>query len=451
MKKILATAVALGMVAGLAASASAMELKVTGKYVADGYYFNQGNGAASGGGVLPWDDKSYRTLVESGVVTGGTNDSPGADDWYQHTFRINPRLIVNDKVQVKADIRLIDSNTVWGSQGDLNTDNGGNMKVRKLWLVYDSPIGRWEVGRRPAGSWMSDFLNTGTAGDQILFRPNMPDHFKAYAFLQKDEERDGYWNNLDSNDADYYEAGAGYSDKALTAWLGLGTKIDNTNDVAGGSATQMSHVMGYGQYGINGNLTALAELDYKWGTTDFNTPGVPDQDTSAWAYYGALAGNFGNLSTTLGFAHIDGDSNPTATDDNAYDPKYGLGADFEPLYILTGSTANILNGDRGANVIGDAVRRAGVNAPVLLADFKTTDKLTLHGGVGAGWADDEPSGYDNAYGYEFDLGAAYQLYKNLTYSVNFGYWAVGDFVKRGDPDIGSQDIYLVSHHLSMKF
>ncbi|HDO30571.1 MAG TPA: hypothetical protein ENG79_05890, partial [Desulfobacteraceae bacterium] len=140
MKKILATAVALGLVVGVAASASALELKIKGSYQVDGYYLNQGNGAAGDGGVIPWNDATYR------AITGKTG-TPGNDDWYEHEFRIKPNLIINDKVQIKSDIRLIDSNTVWGHQADLQTANGGNMKVRKLWLLYDSPIGRWEIGR----------------------------------------------------------------------------------------------------------------------------------------------------------------------------------------------------------------------------------------------------------------------------------------------------------------
>ena len=111
MKKFLSTAVALGVVAGLAATASALELKVDGKYQVDGYYVNSGNGAAGGGGVLPLDmENTFR-----GTFDGA---EPTNDDWYWHEFRINPTLIVNDKIQVKGDIRLVDSDTVWGQQDD---------------------------------------------------------------------------------------------------------------------------------------------------------------------------------------------------------------------------------------------------------------------------------------------------------------------------------------------
>lgn len=446
MKKILATAVALGLVVGVAASASALELKIKGSYQVDGYYINQGNGAAGDGGVIPWNDATYRAIT-------GTTDTPGNDDWYEHEFRIKPNLIINDKVQIKSDIRLIDSNTVWGHQdgGDLQTANGGNMKVRKLWLLYDSPIGRWEIGRRPAGSWGSDFVNSGTAADRIMFRPNLPEHWQGYAFLEKKVENDGYQSNLDDNDSDYYEVSAGYTKNQTNAWLGAGLTLDKTNDVPQGSKKTVYHTMGFLQQGLMDNLTLVGEFDYKWGQTEYNVTGTPDLDISSWAYFAALAGNFGELSTTLGYAHIDGDGNPNDNTDHAYDVVNGTGADFEPLYILTGSATNVLNGDRGPCTVGTAVRQAGVNAFVALADYQTTDKLTLHGGIGAGWADDAPAGWDDAYGWEFDLGAAYKLYKNLTYEVHFGYWAVGDFAKLGHPDYNTQDVYLVSHHLTMKF
>ncbi len=452
MKKIFATAVALGLVVGVAASASALELKVKGSYQVDGYYINQGNGAAGDGGVIPWNDATYK------AITGNTGHA-GNDNWYEHEFRIKPNLIINDKIQIKSDIRLIDSNTVWGHQADLQTADGGNMKVRKLWLLYDSPIGRWEIGRRPAGSWGSDFVNSGTAADRIMFRPNLPEHWHGYAFLEKQLENDAYNSNLDDNDSDYYEVSAGYTRNQTNAWLGAGMTRDkdpvdtlyNQPDGKDFQKITTYHTMGFVQQGLTDNLTLVGEFDYKWGHKEFADTSKPDLDISAWAYFASLNGNYGDLSTKLTYAHIDGDNNSNDNTDHAYDVVNGTGADFEPLYILTGSATDILNGDRGPCKVGSLFRQAGVNAFAALANYQTTDKLTLHAGIGAGWADDAPTGWDDAYGWEFDLGAAYKLYKNLTYEVHFGYWAVGDFMKLGNPAYDTQDVYLVSHHLTMKF
>ena len=445
MKKFLSTAVALGMVAGLAATASALELKVKGKYVADGYYFNSGNGAAGDNGLFPWDmENTFRGTPIDGM-------EPMNDDWYEHTFRIDPTLIINDKVQVKGDIRLIDSNSVWGSQEDLQRYDGGGVRVNKIWLIYDSPIGRWEVGRRPGGAWMNDFVSSGTAADRIMWHMPAADAFKGYVFLQKTEELDGYFTDLDDNDNDYYEIAGGYDTDAVTAWVGLGWKADKTNDFGTlGSETNMYRIKFYGDFDINENWTILTEIDWKWGEIDYALAGVQDMDIKSSAAMLGVNMNMGDISGTAAWAYISGD-NENDDENTAYDANHGMGDDFEPLYILTGSAANVLNGDRGANLVGSGVRQAGAHLLYALVDFKTTEDLTLHGGLGWAQADEAADGVDDAYGWELDLGLAYKLYENLTYELHFGWWLVGDFAELGYSDIETNDILMLSHHLSMKF
>lgn len=435
MKKFLSTAVALGMVAGLAATASALELKVKGTYKADGYYINLGDGIF--GGTAPWDDASYNAVF-------GENVELGNDAWYQHTFRIDPTLIVNDRIQIKSDIRLVDSNRVWGKQagGDLDRFNGNGVRVNKLWMVYDSgDYGKLEIGRRPGGAWQYAFVNSGTAADRIMYWLPKMDNFKGYAFLQKTEERDAYDNNSTDSDNDYYEVAGGWSGEGVNAWLGIGTAQDS-----GAANIDMWRVKGYADFKINDTFTVLGEFDYKTGDKG---PEAASLDINSSAAIIAGVGNFGDLTATLGYAYISGD-NTADDEDTAYDKKNGMGADFEPLYILTGSRANILNGDAGASKVGTLVRTAGAHAVVALADFKTSEDLTLHGGLGWGKADEAIDGWDDDYGFELDLGLAYKVYQNLTYEIHFGWWMVGDFAKAGGA-AETEDIYLLSHHLSMKF
>ena len=464
MKKFLSTAAALGLVVGLAATASALELKVKGSYDVDGYYLNQGLGAASGAGTNPWDFSDPYTRAGFMAVTGieGVGDDSKSDDWYWHEFRLQPTLQINDKLELRGDIRLVDSNSVWGAQDDLMRFDGGGIRMDKLWMIYDSPVGRIEVGRRPAGSWQYDFVNSGTAADRIMWWAPAMDNFKAYAFLQKSLEQDGYSLNDSDLDTDYYEVAGGYGAEGINAWLGLGWNADRSKDVAvTGFSTDTYRIKGYGDVKISDMFMALGEFDYKWGTREYNS-GAADSDISSLAGLVAGVGMFGDLTTVLGYAYISGQEGPDAqgnADLTAYDTKNGMGADFEPLYILTGSACNILNGDLGSSVVGDAVRTSGAHAVVLLADFKASEDLTLHGGLGWGKADDTsglaallglPDNIDDAYGYEVDLGLAYQLYQNLTYEVHFGWWAVGDFAELG-VGVQTEDVYLLSHHLSMQF
>lgn len=427
MKKFLSAAVAFGMIAGVAATASALELKVKGSYEADGYWID----GASTNGIDPWEN---------------SNDA----DWYQHRFRMQPDLIVNDKVMVKSDIRLISSNTVWGAQDDLNTDNGNNMNIDKLWLVYDSPIGKWEVGRRPGGSWGLDFVSSSSNADRIMWWAPTSGPFQAYAFLQKSVEYDKEMG-LDSDgplvsgfngyDSDYYETAVGYKTDTVTAWMGIGTAQEQAVNGIEGFDKDMWRVKGYGTFGL-GAVTLASEFDYKFGS-------LGDNDYNSYAVLVAALGNVGNISWLAGAATISGD-NDTDNDMEAYDPDHGTGDDFEPLYILTGNRTNVLNGDAGNNFVGNLVRTSGVIALVATADYKVSEDLSLHGGFGGGWADAEPTGFDDAYGWEVDAGLSYQLYQNLTYDLHFGYWFVGDFADAGGA-LNTDDVMLLSHHLTMKF
>ena len=332
MKKFLATAVAFGMLAGVAATASALELQVKGKYVADGYYVNSGAGIY--GGVLPWDlESSLRGATGLGLQAL----EPKSDTWYEHTFRMDPTLIINDKVQIKSDIRLVDSNSVWGAQDDLQRFDGGGVRVNKLWLTYDSPVGKLEVGRRPAGAWMNAFVDSGTAADRIMLWAPTMDNFKAYAFLQKSEERDAYSAFGSDDDNDYYEVAGAYVADNMNFWLGLGTQQDN-----GTPNIDMWRIKGYGDFTINESNKLYGEFD--WLTGDKGTNSAIDITGSAGIV--GWMGNFGNIAPSFHVAYISGEDTD-ATEASAYSPSKGMGADFEPLYILTGANMNILNGDHG--------------------------------------------------------------------------------------------------------
>ena len=423
MKKFLSVVVAFGMVAGVAATASALELKVKGKYVADGFYIDQGGARIFS--TMPMKD-----------------DNSGNNDWYQHTFRIDPTLIVNDKIQVKSDIRLVDSNSVWGSQDDLQRFNGDGLRVNKLWLTYDSPVGKVEVGRRPAGAWMNAFVNNGTAADRIMWWLPKTDNVKAYAFLQKSTERDAYDGTEDNADNDYYEVAGAYVADNMNIWVGIGTRQDN-----GMGNVDMWRVKSYGDFAMGDAGKLYYEVD--WLTGD-KGPDAASIDIKGSAFIAGWMGNFGNVSPSVHYAYISGD-NTADNEDTAYSPSKGMGSDFEPLYILTGQATNVLNGDRGPNAVGSAVRQAGAHAIVALADYKVSEDLTLHGGLGWGMADEAAAGQDDEYGWEVDLGMAYKLYQNLTYAIHLGYWAVGDFAKMGAMNLETEDVVLLSHHLSMKF
>ena len=479
MKKVLSTVAALGFVAGIATSASALELKVKGTYTVDGFYMDNGAGAAPGSAA-----GTGAPVASGGYGLQLAGDDTNSDAWLQHMFNIDAELVVNDKISMMSRVRLISWGTVWGVQDDTNINNGNNMSVDKLWMVYKSPIGKWEIGRRSAGAWGTSFVDQDYGGDRIFWGSDklFGDVFSTYAYYEKLVEGEAYLGNTDKLDSDYYEIGATLTGGWGKATLAYGLTQDNTKDSADtpasmsidslsydgttlsvngtatpafyGYETTTHRVRGFGLFKFGGNMGLDTEFDYKFGTKDFNhnTATRQDQDISQFAFLADFNATMASLTGHAMYFHTSGDNDTKDTDLDNY---YGTGTDFEPLYILTGVFGNILNnsyqGGASASEFGDAAKKAGVNAGVLSADFAATQDLTLHGAIAYAVADKEMAGWDNVYGFEYNAGASYKLLDNLIYAVHLGYLDTGDFFKLGGKYKDTNSILLASHHLTMSF
>lgn len=411
MKKVLSTVAALGLVVGVAATASAMDFSVTGKYEVSGYAISEG---ATAGGVQLLDDTAM-----------------GANSWYEHNMRIYPTLKVNDQITMKADIRLAD----WDTWPDATSNN---ITANKIYMEYMSPVGKIRIGMTPAAAWGSPYLNSASSGNRIMWWPNfVSDPFSLLVFTQKIAENDGGTAGTGATtdqDTDSYYAGVGYK-----ADIG---KFDLAYyHVRNGAAdTDGSNLWFNAQMGI-GPATVIAEVAHAFGDSSATV------DKDAW---GAMVLAMGNLSDNLTVGGVyfmaTGDDADSADNEQMLGNN-GTGKDWEPLYIMTGDYMGVLNGDGvGANAF---VIASGVHAVGAFADLAVSPKLTLHAAIGGGWADETlVAGQEDDYGWEFDLGASYKLLDNLTYDVHLGYWAVGDYVEvLGEPN----NVTLLSNHLSMKF
>lgn len=452
MKKLLFTAAALGLAAGIATSASALELKVKGGYLVEGYSVSNSLGRfapgsnVGGGGVALATTTNPLSAVSK---TEGENDK-----WLMHKFTIDASLKVNDAVSIKSRVRLIDWSTVWGSQDDTSVGNGANFAVKRLWMVYKSGIGQWEIGRRPAGAWEGAFVNSATRADRIMWKSGkmFGKSFSSYAFYQKTTEGDAYSSTSDDQDSDYYEIYGAFKGFGKTS-LGIGYKSDHTQDYPGGYTVELMRVKGYGKYPITDMLGLSFEFDVKSGTKDVNSMPAKSIDLVSQAFTVAADLNFGAASADLTYFYISGDDNGTTDNEvSAYDAAKGTGNDFEPLYILTGTQTGILNNDSGStNAFGTAARTAGAHGFVAAADLQASDKLGFHAALGTAMAASAKAGYDDSYGYEVNLGGSYKLLDNLSYNLHFGYMATGDFFKMGDPMASTNDIALLYNNLNMSF
>ncbi len=453
MKKIISTVAALGLVAGVAGTASALDFSLSGQYVLEGYMMSNADG--------------------SGVTT---DEDEGTDSAWVHTFQLKPTMTVNDKIKMIADIRMA-KDSDWGSQEDTNrakdvdTTSAANgsmadfdrtVDIHKLYMEYMSPVGKIRAGRTPAGAWAGDFLSTSTNANRLMWWPSFVQApFSLVVFTQKSTDNDWY-NDTSDGDNDLYEIGLGYKTDAMRVDVAYDYYNYKGNSDNGTPATnyddQRHQIKGYaemmlGPVALEGEFAHMfgTQMDYDIGT---------DTDVDAWAFMIDGSMKLDTMNVGLMYFYASGQDDTSANADNEMAMSTlngdGLGDDFNPYYILTGDHTGMLNGDEySANAV---MKIAGVQCLGIHADMPVSDKLSLHGAVAYAWADTTAvaelvvPGIDDEYGWELDLGAKYKLLDNLTYEVRGAFFKTGDFFDDlNGAAAGVDDIYTLSHHLTMTF
>ncbi|MBI4794118.1 MAG: hypothetical protein HY789_15580 [Deltaproteobacteria bacterium] len=478
MKKIISTVAALGLVVGVAGTASALDFTMSGEYVLEGYMLNNADGM----------DKS---LGDEGNTSDGGfdpyNDDAGTDSGWVHTFRIKPQMKVNDKITVVSELRFFkdadwgSGNNFGGSTGLSNDDSNHHLDIYHLYMDYMSPVGKIRAGRVPTGSWGGDFLSTASSGDRLFWFPNfVAEPFTLTLFVQKTQENDWYGSEDDA-DSDVYEVDLTYKTDDLLlkgAYDYTNNKANSDSGVPTTSYDRQNNLLK--AYGVA--KVGMFSLEAEWGWMfgdwfdyDQEVIGVTeDRDVDTMAFMLDASTKMDKLNVGLMYFWAEGQDDEILTDADADMTAAmrgtlndGIGDDFNPYYILTGDHTGMLNSDEYNDDSNMAM--SGVNAIGVHADYQVTDQLTMHGAVAYAWADDIDiveaaaiadsgiAGYDvdDEYGWEVDLGAKYKLLDNLTYEVRAAYFNTGDFFEDISQSVNatndSDDLYLLSHHLTMTF
>lgn len=445
MKKILSTVAALGLVAGMATAAQALEFKVSGHYFVEGVYQSSGDG------------------VGVSLIDNAAGDENKNDAFWRQEFVIRPVMQVNDKIVVKSKIYLagdaVDNTSfdgTWGGAGD-DTDStwGGSINVHHLYMEYMSPVGKVRVGRTSSGLWQGDFLSSDKNNNRLMYFPNfLPTNWGACVFLQKSIEGDTFaGNDTSDGDSDVYEASVWYKTKDLIAALAYDHFQDQSYTAGAGNFNQDRHLI-KGYYNQNfGNMYAETEFQYITGDREYND-GTRDVDIQSFAIMADFGMTMGKLDVGMLAFYASGDEDGTADGDldNALSNSTeanGLGEQFQPYVILTGATTGMLTGDY--NRANGGMTNAGVISLGVHADFAVNDKLALHSAIAYAEADEAPANVDDEYGWEIDLGVSYKLMDNLTYAVDFGYLVTGDYFEGVNGVNDTNDIYVLNHRLTMEF
>ncbi len=479
MKKILSTVAALGFVVGVAGTAAAVDVpqvspatgtekpakptaagvqlfSVTGSYSAAGIYLSDGSGAST---------SSSRAILHK---SPGDPETTG-DAWWFHTFKMSPSLKVNDKVQVKADIRLADRH-IWGfndiasqSMASGNSNSGRDVDANKIWMEWMSPVGSLSIGRMPSGAWFHPFQNNGSRANRIIYKPNwLPEGMFALLLMQKTTEEDfasqafGGDMNVSDQDQELYLLHVGMDTAAGKSVLGWFHNRNASVPLAGLSdVIETDTIKFYGKYNIAG-FGIETEISHGMGDA---VVGSAPKDVDNWSWYLDVNTNLANVNVGLMYFHLSGDNNAADSDYEGNGSSH-VGNDFNPTQILFGDWMGILNADKGAihpAVNGTGGETAGVNAVQLHAAMAVSPKMSIDGSITTAWADETnlPTNgvtlQDDDYGWEFNVGASYKLLDNLTYTVHLGFLSTGDFWTEGVATDSAEDVYLLANQLVMKF
>ncbi|MFQ6757467.1 MAG: hypothetical protein D9V46_06445 [Deltaproteobacteria bacterium] len=399
-------------------------------------------------------------------VTEAAGENSPSDAYFMHTFEIRPTMKVNDKITMAANIRVADD-TFWGGQagGDLTSNSTttagthNDFYVHHLYMDYASPIGKMRFGRTPAGPYGTSYLDPDSRGDRVMLWPSFlaSGPVSTLFFIQKitDAARD-----LTAPDATHQsdEDSTKYVGRVYykTANLDSGLSYEVTDNQVTNTADDVKQaVIVYGKYKMD-NFFANGEVQHFFGSKDYDHALVAtaDQDYDSWAAMLQVGAKFDALTPSLMYFYAQGQE-MNENDIENHLGTAGTGDLFEPLYILTGRHTGMLNNDIYSGGVGSNMRNmsaAGIHAVVAAADYAVSNQLSLHGAIAWAQADEEQVvGQDDEYGWEYNIGAAYKLLDNLTYEAHFGYLDTGDFFKSTPTTDDTENVYILTHHLTMTF
>ena len=172
--------------------------------------------------------------------------------------------------------------------------------------------------------------------------------------------------------------------------------------------------------------------EFTWDLAEIDRPG---NDTAENITFKLDAGqNFGNLQTGIMYYYASADDGSF----NLLPPRQS------PAYILNNSYG-IMQADLGDT--GEMIKENGIHTIILHSDLALNNRLNLHGGLAYGLSAADSK---NSYGMEVDVGASYAIFDNLIYEVRLGYLNMGN-VKHYDEASNPEDMYLLTHHLTLEF
>ena len=419
MKKFTLAAMVLGVALLFAVPAMAVDVALDGYMRASGY-------------------------LEKAYSGNDTQDSYNA--YYDFRWRVNSTVTVSDTLRMRSRTRIF--NTVWGSGNDGGGESG-NIEFERAWMVITTPYGLLEVGKQLTAAFGTAFADSEADAWRIKYTGKFGP-LTTVGVIQKNVERDGGsgtladYNNSDA-DNDLYAIALVYPQENWT----LGSLQVFIRDDAAGPDTREQFVVDPFFTGKFGNLSLQAEFRADLGNT------AAGGDYKGYAFNAEGTYDLGPAAVQLGFAYVTGDDDPTDDDlENGV-----VGADWEKMYILFGTTGNA--GNPGVlygvgNFASGSGNDDGFWSVYGGADTNLTEKLNVGLMVAYAEALEAPGGISDDAGVEVDVRATWNIYDNLTYTVIGAVLFTGDYYKDyADAQFGGDSnddaAWSIFHRLQLNF
>jgi len=385
------------------------------------------------------------------VAKGSTQVTLGGDIRFRMDYRDNLTDQLDDehyaavdaRVRLKIDAKVSDNTSgrihfendwVWGvdntAQGTYhrgNTTVGAYKKGGQFieaWINHNFGPASVKLGHMPLALGNNLFFDHREMGDDailVFMSPNKQTHiFGVYAKFNEGPGKVDIKGTYINDDANAYVLGAGYN----AGNFGVGGDVTYVDD-----QQNSIHLWNFGLRG-NVNVAGFAlKGDVEIQTGEVDVVGGPD--FSGWAAYLRGDYKFGGTDVYGLFAWGSGDDDPKDDDIKAFQTSLSAVVyDYAGyLYHYRMKTAS---GGKGG-ISNTMVFKVGAN-------HKVSKDLSVAGSVAYFKADEDVQlnrgTPDDDLGWEFDGQVKYMLDRNLTLSLQGGYFAVGDAYNapNGDSD-----------------
>jgi hypothetical protein len=427
MKRIFAVVLTILFAAG---SAYAVDIETNGKFYVRGSYVSNNDG-----------------------LQGGSSDAVSYG-YYDSELDMNVDLIVSEATKIKLNFEAHDqdwmsgqtdgaaySGTVTQNDDDSYSFDGAdlddNIEIKRLFSTHTFSTGTTlDLGLMTGYAFGTDFGDNANGAWRV--KVVQPIAMGVVGFIaQKDAEvgkAQSTTEDAEKDDADTYYLFGDFNvadHKIMPLLIYSNNSFTVQDQDADGTKTMAIDLAAQGALGP---LGYEAEVVYKNISTDV-------ENTEDYSLYGVYA----NLWTEMGSTTVGGMLAYGSYDKDA-GVGYGFGEDFTPT-MFGADFATI-----GASDM-DLSEYNAVTLIQLYGDFAMSEALSLFANGTYWMSNSEDNAWEDATGYEIDLGGAYKITENVTYDILAAYGQIEQ--DSGAADYGANDdtdaFYRLFHRFTINF